>query len=109
MSLAVRLLKLAMKPDMVFTLVSSLDIINLVLFIFDIGCGKARVDILRSPLMLRRILCGNARYICIFERTILVKSTTDEICAIRKLGGTGTDLHGKTSGPSLLGRLHVIQ
>jgi hypothetical protein len=108
-SLAVGLFELAVDPDRVLTLFSSVDVINLVLFVFDIGRREAGVDILRSLLMLRCILSGDARYICIFKRTILIKSTTNEICTIWKLGSTRTDLHRKTFGSPPFGRLHVIQ
>jgi hypothetical protein len=50
--------------------------------VLRLGCGEARIDILRSSLMLRTFPLFQARQICLLQGLILIEGTTNEIRTI---------------------------
>jgi hypothetical protein len=99
-----------MKPDMLITVVGSFNLITFVLLVFGVRGWKAGVNILRCLLVLGVFPGLHAGDIGNLERTVFVKSTTDEVGAVRKIRGARTNLDWAASQSSLLPRrLHMIQ
>jgi hypothetical protein len=59
------------------------DIIHLVFLLLGISRGEAGVNVLWNRNMLFTLPQFPTRDICCFQRTVFVKSTADEISAIR--------------------------
>jgi hypothetical protein len=81
-----------MKPDMLITVVGSVHLITLILLVFRVRGWKAGVNVLRCLLVLGVFPGLHARDIGNLERTVFVKSTTDEVGAVRKVRGARTNL-----------------
>jgi hypothetical protein len=65
MCLFVGLLKLAVKPDMLVTIVGSFSVVTLILFVFRVRSREAGVNILWCLLVLAVLSCLHTRNICI--------------------------------------------
>jgi hypothetical protein len=72
-----------MKPYMLITVVGSLDIIMLILLVIRFRYGEARINILRSVLMLGILSGLHTRDVSILERTVLIERSTNEVGAVR--------------------------
>jgi hypothetical protein len=87
---------------MLIAVIGSVHMIALVLLVFWVRGWEARVDVLRGLLVLGIFPCLHARNISILERTVLIKSATYKVGAVRQIGRTRTDLDWTASHPSLL-------
>src|SRR3569833_1769991 len=88
--LMMEVLDLSVEPQVLVVIVHGL-VRLVVISVLGFGCGKAGVDVLGDQVELLELPSGDAGLVRLFERAVLVESTTDEDCAVRQLGGTGPE------------------
>lgn len=95
--LMMQILELAMEPEMVFWLVARG--LFLVLVTRLVG-WEAWVDVLRDEEQLLPSSGSQAGHVGILERSVLIQSAADEVCAVWQFWRSRTEANGSGGSPS---------
>jgi len=86
----VEILELAVKPDMVLAVAVAFPV-QLLALVFGLGCWEAGINVLRNRLVAIPPSGLDTGNVGLLKGLILVEGATDEIRAVRQLGGGGPE------------------
>jgi hypothetical protein len=97
--LVVEVFKLAVDPDVVVAVVTSLVGALVLVLILRLGCGKAGVDVLRDEVELLATLLRDAGDVSVLEGAVFVQSATHKVGTVRELGCPWSNLYATSLLP----------